>query len=117
MKILFQGGWKAGRDPDHLRETISDYCICLASYIVENNHTVVLTSMRESDALIAREITHIAEKTGRNVKDHLIYMLPERETILPKQGRVIQISQRQWWVEERTEAVLYADALVVVGGG
>jgi hypothetical protein len=43
--------------------------------------------------------------------------LPEREATLPTHGRVVQIPKRQWWVEERTEAVLYADAVIVVGGG
>ena len=117
MKVLFQGGWKAGRDPDQLRETIAEYCVCLASHIVNNNHAVVLTSTREFDALIAEEVVRVSQKLGRNVKDHLIYLLPEREATVPAHGRVVQIPKRQWWVEERTEAVLYADALIVVGGG
>jgi hypothetical protein len=98
MKVLFQGGWKAGRDPDQLREMVAKYCVCLASHIVNNNHAVVLTSTREFDGLIAEEIVRVSQKLGRNVKDHLIYLLPEREATLPTHGRVVQIPKRQWWV-------------------
>src|SRR5215470_15174973 len=117
VKILFQGGWKAGRDPENVREMIAEYCRALGSHIVKNNHTIVLTSCRDFDSIIAQEIVRTAETSGRNSKNHLVYLLPERETALPKHGRVVGVHSRQWWVEERTEAVLYSDALIAIGGG
>ena len=117
MKILFQGGWKAGRDPDDIRDLIANYCRSLASHVVKQNHTIVLTSCSDFDTIIADEIVRIAGISGRQSKDHLVYLLPEREKTLPEHGRVVRLHQKQWWVEERTEAVLYSDALIVIGGG
>jgi predicted nucleotide-binding protein len=117
MKILFQGGWKAGRDPENTRNMISDYCSKLASFIVSNNHTIVLTSCRDFDKIVGDAIVSVALESGRKSKDHLIYFLPERELTLPEHGRVVRIQQNQWWIEERTEAVLYSDALIAIGGG
>jgi hypothetical protein len=117
MKILFQGGWKAGRDPESSRSKISEYCLKLGSFIVSDDHTIVLTSCREFDKIVGNEIARVAFETGKKSKDHLIYLLPEREGTLPEHGRVIRLPERRWWVEERTEAVLFADAVLVIGGG
>jgi predicted nucleotide-binding protein len=59
----------------------------------------------------------LAAESAGNSKDYLIYLLTERDSDLPKQGRVVRIPTSKRFVEERTEAVLYADALIVVGGG
>jgi hypothetical protein len=117
MRILFQGGWKSRRDPEATREIITEYCRVLASYIVTLNHTVILTSRRDFDEIIAHEIVEICRTSGKRSKDHLLYLLPEREATLPSDGRVIRLDEGQWWVEERTESILYCDALIAIGGG
>jgi hypothetical protein len=120
MKVLFQGGWKAGRDPEDIRETIASYCRSLAVFIVTHGHTLVLTSGEDSNKLIATEVAIAAKAVSRNIKDHLVFLLPDRENAQPKEkleGRVIQLSKSQWLVQERTEAVMYCDALVAIGGG
>lgn len=117
MRILFQGGWKAHRDPQGTREIIAEYCRALASYIVTHNHTVILTSSREFDEIIAHEIVEICQASGKKSKEYLLYLLPEREATLPADGRVIRLHGGRWWVEERTESILYCDALIAIGGG
>jgi hypothetical protein len=78
---------------------------------------MVLTSCRDFDKIVGDAIVSVALESGRKSKDHLIYFLPERELTLPEHGRVVRIRQNQWWIEERTEAVLYSDALIAIGGG
>jgi hypothetical protein len=78
MKILFQGGWKAGRDPEGIRDTIASYCRSLATFIVKPGHTVVLTSYRDFDKLIATEVVIASKAVSGNIKDHLLFLLPER---------------------------------------
>ena len=53
MKILFQGGWKIKRDQPQTKSIIEEYCKTLAKFIVESNHTIVLTSNRDFDELIS----------------------------------------------------------------
>jgi predicted nucleotide-binding protein len=117
MKILFQGGWKAGRDPEGIRDTIASYCRSLATFIVKHGHTVVLTSYRDFDKLIATEVVIASKAVSGSIKDHLLFLLPERVNAVPTEGRVIQLNKSRWWVEERTESVLYCDALIAIGGG
>ena len=58
-----------------------------------------------------------ASADGRSIKDHLTYFLPERERVLPKEGRVIRIPSKSWLIEERTYCIQNTDALIAVGGG
>jgi predicted nucleotide-binding protein len=117
MKILFQGGWKAERNGAETKKLIEDYCLALANYIVKEHHTIVLTSNREFDKLVADTLIAAATSGGRNVKDHLMYLLPERERQLPPAGRVVTIPAKSWLIEERTYAVQNTDALIAIGGG
>lgn len=117
MKILFQGGWTEGRDPYETREPIREYCHSLARHVVASRHAIVLTSSRDYDKLIADEIVKRAKEVGKNVKDHLVYLLSENATPLPNEGRVIRFPDRYWWIEERTYCVQETDALIAVGGG
>jgi hypothetical protein len=41
MKILFQGGWKEGRNAPETKALIEDYCLALAKYIVKEHHAIV----------------------------------------------------------------------------
>ena len=117
MKILFQGGWKVGRNPPDARPLIEDYCKALARYIVASNHCIVLTSTRDFDNVLAEAVAATASADGRNIKDNLTYFLPERERILPKEGRAIRIPAKSWWIEERTYCIQNTDALIAIGGG
>jgi len=117
MKILFQGGWKAGRDPEENKETISEYCETLAKYIVENNHQIVLTSNWRYDKTIADKIIEISNEQNKQIKDHLMYLLSEREKEIPSKGRVIKFEPTKWWIEERTYCIQQTDALIAIGGG
>lgn len=117
MKILFQGGWKADRNAPETKALIEAYCQTLARYIVKEGHCIVLTSNREFDKVVADQVITAASAEGRNIKDHLMYLLPEREWPLPSAGRVVTIPQTSWWIEERTYAVRNTDALIAIGGG
>lgn len=117
MKILFQGGWKPGRNPPASRAIIHTYCRVLAGFIIRHNHTVVLSSYRELDKVLSDEVVAIARENGRNIKDHLIFLLPQRENVLPAEGRVLRIPEKSWWIEERTYCIQNTDVLIAVGGG
>ena len=67
MKILFQGGWKEGRDSLKEKELIEDYCLALAEQVVKRGHVIVLTSNRESDKVVAEKVIATASSEGRNV--------------------------------------------------
>ena len=117
MKILFQGGWKTKRDRADTKGTISEYCEVLAQYIIANNHQIILASNREFDKLIAAKIVEAANAKKANVKDHLLFLLPDRIKSLPSIGRVKTFEATRWWIEERTYLVQEADAVVAIGGG
>jgi len=117
MKILFQGGWKAKRDPVEIKEQISAYCESLARHIVANNHQIVLTSNREFDKLIADKIAEAATSKKANVKEHLLFLLPNRIKKIPATGKVKTFETTRWWIEDRTYFVQETDAVVAVGGG
>ena len=117
MKILFQGGWKAKRDPEETKDQIAEYCQALAEHIVANNHQVILASNRKFDKLIADKIVEAANAKKANVKDHLLFLLSNRIKDLPSIGRVITIEATRWWIEDRTYLVQESDAVVAVGGG
>jgi hypothetical protein len=117
VKILFQGGWKAGRNAPDDRGKIEEYCRALARHIIKERHTIVLTSTRDYDKVVGQELISVAAAEGRSVKEHLVYFLPKREKTLPAEGRVVAIPDKSWWIEERTYAIQNTDALVAVGGG
>lgn len=117
MKILFQGGWKTGRNAPDTKELIEKYCRTLARFVIQEKHTIVLTSNREFDKLVADEVIAAAASESCNVKNHLLYMLPARELQLPQAGRVVTIPEKSWWIEERTYAIQNTDALIAIGGG
>jgi predicted nucleotide-binding protein len=117
MKILFQGGWKEERNTPESKVLIEDYCLTLARYIIKERHTIVLTSNGAFDKVIADELAAAATPEGCNVKDHLLYFLPELEHPLPTAGRVVTIPGKSWLIEERTYAVQNTDALIAIGGG
>ncbi len=117
MKILFQGGWKEGRNPPDSKELIQAYCTALAEDVVRRNHTLVLGSNRDFDKFMAQKMSAVAQNQGKNLKDHLMFLLPQRENVIPKEGRVVRIPQKSWWIEERTYCIQNTDVLIAVGGG
>ena len=117
MKLLFQGGWRAGRDPENTREIISAYCLSLAEHVVDHNHQLILTSNREYDQIIANHISKMAKNKNKSVKDHLLFLLADRIKELPVEGRVKRFPSARWWIEERTYCVEISDVLIAVGGG
>jgi len=117
MKILFQGGWKARRDPVITKEVIASYCDKFAELVVKNNHQVILTSNRDYDKIVAEGVRDTAEREGKDVKDHLLFLLPDRITDIPTIGVVRQIDHTRWWIEERTYVVQFADVIIAIGGG
>ena len=117
MKVLFQGGWKQGRNPIHTEQLVAAYCRSLASHILSSKHQLILTSGRDYDNLIAQEMDSLAKETGRNLKEILIFLLPDRFKSIPSLGRVLTFEKPRWWLEERTYYVQQSDALIAVGGG
>jgi hypothetical protein len=117
MKILFQGGWRQGRNPEGTKAVIEAYCRSLARHAASSQHQLILSSPRAFDALIAEELSSALVASARNVKDALIYLLPSRYKVIPEKGRVLKFDSPRWWLEERTYLVEHADAVVAVGGG
>ncbi len=116
MRILFQGGWKENRDPIENKDKVFEYCIQLAKFIVENNHQIVLYSLREFENVIADEINKECTYKGKDIKKHLLYILPGRIKQIPKYGVVKRIDSH-WWIEERTYLVECSEAVIAIGGG
>jgi predicted nucleotide-binding protein len=117
MKILFKCSWKASRDPKDTQEKIKDYCRSLARYVASSQHQVILTTLSPYNKLVAQEIVAKASESGRNVKDHLVYLLAEPLEEIPTEGRVLTFGKSRWRTEERTYEVQQADAVIAVGGG
>lgn len=117
MKILFQGGWKSGRNPDNVRQMVIDYCRALGKRIVASQHSIILTSCREFDKIVADAVVGASKECGKNPKDYLIFMLPERDRDIPCAGRVVMIPEKYWWIEERTYSVQKSDAVLAICGG
>jgi predicted nucleotide-binding protein len=117
MKILFQGGWRDHRDQPESKDKIADYCHSLAKHLVNSHHQLILTSTRYYDNLIAQDIVLLAKEAGRDTKECLIYLLPNRYDDIPSEGRVRKFEKTRWWFEERTYFIREADALIAIGGG
>ena len=96
MKLLFQGGWKQGRDVPETKALVENYCRSFAEHLVRHGHTVVLPSVRLYDDLVAKEVIRIVGEKGKNIKDHLMFMLPSRERSVPGEGRVIRLPETSW---------------------
>lgn len=77
----------------------------------------MLTSNRECDKIVSAEIAQIARNEGKNLKDHLMFLLSQRERDVPREGRVIRIPEKSWWIEERTFCIQNTDAVIAIGGG
>jgi hypothetical protein len=72
---------------------------------VANNHQIILSSNREFDKLIADKIVETGDANKANVKDHLLFLLPDRIKSLCSIGRVKTFETTRWWIEERTYLV------------
>jgi len=116
MKILFQGGWQKDRDPERADPMIKEYCRAFARYLVNSNHSVMLTTVWTYEDLIADEVSAQLSDPA-DTKKYVAYYISENESTLPKVGTVVQFEAHQWWGTERTLFVEQADAIVVVGGG
>jgi len=117
MRILFQGGWKAGRDPQELKEPIEHYCRRFAHHLVQNGHCVILSDIFGCDLLIANQVAELTKSSGMDVKNFVTFMLSARVRDIPPVGRVVRIPESAWWLEERTYWVRQADAVIAIGGG
>jgi len=117
MNLLFQGGWKINRDKDDDLKLINDYCKSFAKHFVNSGHQLILTSCREHDMEIVKEITVLLNNNLDEIKKRVIFLLPDRIKEVPKLGIVHKFDGKTWWQEERTFSIQKADALVVIGGG
>ena len=117
LKILFQGGWKAGRNADGDQALMTEYCVALARRVVKSTHSILLTSDRDADLLLADAINTAARGEGSEVKQSVTFLLPSRYKVPPPIGRVVRVPQSAWWIEERTYFVRECDAVIAIGGG
>lgn len=117
MKILFQGGWRSGRDQAASRDRIAEYCQAFGTAVAANRHQVILTGTREYDSIVAGAVAAESERRGINVKESLLYLLPDRTSATPRSGRVRRYPNTRWWIEERTFLVQESDVIVAIGGG
>lgn len=117
MKILLQGGWREERNPPETRALVDSYYKALARYLVRRDHTIVLTSTRDYDKVVVDEVSSIARNEGKNIKDLLMFLLPHRDSVVPREGRVIRIPEKSWGIEERTFCIQNTDILIAIGGG
>ena len=117
MKILFQGGWKLGRNPAETEGLTKEYCTVFAQFIVSHGHQVVLTSNQDYDKLIADTIAQLSHEQNKNTKDYLLFLLPKDGTKIPSIGRVKQVEESQSYLGKRTYLVENADVVVAIGGG
>lgn len=116
MRILFQGGWRQGRDPN-IRPLIESYCKSFAEKIACSQHHLILTSTGTFERLIADHIAEQANRIGRDIKSSLTYLLTDRIKEVPSKGRVIRFNRPRWWLEERTYFIQQCDAVMAIGGG
>lgn len=116
MKLLFKGTWKKERDLVD-EGVVLDYFKALAHHLVRSNHVLVLSSTRRHHMLLAEEVSKAAALSGRDVKEILTFMLPDRESKIPQMGRVQRYSGAQWKIGDRTYLVQQTDAVIAIGGG
>jgi hypothetical protein len=117
MKLLFQGGWKQGRNSTASKSLVEAYCRSLAKHVAASEHQLLLGSPREFDQLIAEELSRALKAASQKIKERLIYLLPARYADVPDKGRVIRLEEPGWWLEERTLLIEKADAVIAVAGG
>jgi hypothetical protein len=117
MKLLFQGGWKPGRDRDDAKALTERYCLALAKRVAMSHHQLLLGSPGPSEQIIAEELAQVLGDATNLIKDRLLYLLPARFADIPKRGRVMRLDDTPWWQDERTMLVQRSDALIAIGGG
>ncbi|GAA4270993.1 nucleotide-binding protein [Aquimarina gracilis] len=117
MKILFQGGWKQKRDLPENKLLVEEYCKYLAKKVAHSRHTIVLTSNRDCDSLIAHEISKELDGKQELIKERVLFLLPDRTDKIPKLGTVHKFGKLKWWQEERTYIIQQVEALIAIGGG
>jgi Predicted nucleotide-binding protein containing TIR -like domain len=118
MKLLFKSSWKELSAATDLTQKVKDYCRSLARHLVSSPHQIILTSStRAGEQFIAQEIISLLKGSGRKVKEHLIYLLPEPVENIPSEGKVLTFEQSRWRTEERTFQIQQADAIIAFGGG
>jgi hypothetical protein len=117
MKILFKCSWKASRDPAEAEDKLKDYCRSLATYIAANRHQIVLTSTNSFNELLAREIAQRLKGSERTTAQHILWVLPESDELMPEEGTVRTLEASRWQLEARTLQIQMADAVIAIGGG
>ncbi|AGB49385.1 putative nucleotide-binding protein containing TIR-like domain [Methanomethylovorans hollandica DSM 15978] len=117
MNILFQGGWSKNRDLPNEKELVDNFCLSFARHLLSEDHHVILTTLGEYDFLIANEIARLCKETGKNPKNYITFLLPEKISQIPEIGKVIKLPKCRWWLEERALLVQKADLLIAIGGG
>lgn len=117
MKILFQGSWKIGRDNPGSKKLIEEYCLVLAKFIVDHNHTIILTSNHGFDKMIADEITKLHGNSIEKIKESILFLLPEKASHLPKIGKVHKLEDLKYLQDERTHLIQQAECIIAIGGG
>ncbi len=117
MKILFQGSWKENRDTPNNKEKIAEYCKTLAYFIVKHNHTIVLSSNRDNEKLIADEINLLLHSAAEEVKEKVLFLLPDTAEDIPTVGTVHKYDDLRWWQAVRTYFIQQVDCLIAIGGG
>jgi predicted nucleotide-binding protein len=117
MKILFQGSWKEVRDVPESKPLIEEYCKELAKFIVNFNHTIVLTSYEHFEKLIADEVSSLISNDTAKLKQHLLFLVSENKTNLPKIGTVHRLGNLTWYQDRRTYLIQQVESLIAIGGG
>jgi CAP12/Pycsar effector protein, TIR domain len=117
MRILFQGGWREGRDPPETKSITTAYCRALARQIAKSRHKLILTSPKGSEKTIADELAFQVKRNRGDLKNYLIYLLSNRYSQTPREGAVLKFLRPQWWSGERTYLVQQADVVMAIGGG
>ncbi|MCB0639889.1 MAG: hypothetical protein KDC54_24875 [Lewinella sp.] len=117
MKILFQGSYNAKRDPKGNRLLVIEYTKRLARKVIENDQHIVTTYLRDTDKILAEEICRLLDYDAQRIKRHLTYYLPDKLEEHPPYGIVRRFQTPDYWASERTLAVAFCDALMVIGGG
>ena len=117
MKILFQGGYKAKRDPVENEAIVSQYTKVLAQKVIEYDFHIVTTWLREYDKLLADQIIKQLNYDKLKIKKHLTYFLSDKIKERPQYGIVKRYKAPKYWTSERTLAVTFADAVIIIGGG
>ncbi len=116
MKILFQGGYNTKRDREENEDLVREYVEALAGKVLQYNQHLVMTWGRDEDALLARLIAEKLNFDHRAIKRHLTFYLSDKNEASPEYGVVRRYQAPPYWTGERTLAVAFSDAVLVIGG-